>query len=73
MDVCLLWICVDVQFLSLKTNYFFTGNNFIMKELEGKIRELGEAESVEREALKEEISLHIEQKVGHLASEVSSA
>ena len=44
-----------------------------MKELEGKIRELGEAESVEREALKEEISLHIEQKVGHLASEVSSA
>ena len=44
-----------------------------MKELEGKIRELGEAEAVEREALKEEISLHIEQKVGHLASEVSSA
>ena len=50
-----------------------TGSNLIvMKELEGKIRELGEVESAEREALKEEISLRIDQKVSHLAREVSS-
>ena len=63
----------SVSFLSIKKTILLTGSNFNMKELEGKIRELGEAESVEREALKEEISMHIEQKVGHLASEVSSA
>ena len=50
-----------------------TGSNLIvMKELEGKIRELGEVESAEREALKEEISLRIDHKVSHLAQEVSS-
>ena len=49
-----------------------TGSNLIvMKELEGKIRELGEVESAEREALKEEITVRIDQKVGDLASEVS--
>ena len=60
-----------MQFLCII--FFVTGGNFIFKELEGKIRELGEAESVERKALKEEISLHIDQKVGQLAAEVSSA
>ena len=41
-----------------------------MKELEGKIRELGEAESAEREALKEEFTERLDQRVGDLASEV---
>ena len=44
-----------------------------MKELEVKIRELGEKESAEREALKEEITGRLDQKVGDLASEVSLA
>ena len=42
-----------------------------MKELEEKIKEVGEKESAERGALKEEITVRIDQKVGDLASEVS--
>ena len=45
--------------------------NSLLKELEEKIKEVGEKESAEREALKEEITVRIDQKVGDLASEVS--
>ena len=45
--------------------------NSLLKELEEKIKEVGEKESAEREALKEEITVRIDKKVGDLASEVS--
>ena len=45
--------------------------NQILKELEGKILEVGQRESAEREALKEEFTERLDQKVGDLASEVS--
>ena len=48
-------------------------SNLTSKELEVKIRELGEKESAKREALKEEITGRLNQKVGDLASEVSLA
>ena len=50
---------------------FQKGEQF--QELEEKISELGEKESKEREALKEEFSARLDQRVGDLTSEVKSS